>query len=123
VKNKEKLIPQLTKAKMTAKADEVKAIGKTLKESRVAKEKQLKVASTGSLPPHFATTRNISSLSYTHIIFSFAFLLSILLFRCSVHLYQIHWITIFKHLPLETSAIAKCFVYHNEQLQFRRRPQ
>jgi hypothetical protein len=70
VKNKEKLIPRLTKAKKTAKADEVKAIGKTLKESRVAKEKQLKVASTGSLPPHFATTCNISSWSCIHIIFS-----------------------------------------------------
>jgi hypothetical protein len=70
VKNKEKLIPRLTKAKITAKADEVKAIGKTLKESRVTKEKQLKVASTDSLPPHFANTCNISSLSYTHIIFS-----------------------------------------------------
>jgi hypothetical protein len=69
VKIKEKLMTRLTnaKAKTIAKADKVKAIEKTLKEFRVKKEKQLKVASTGSLPPHFATT---SSLICTHIIFS-----------------------------------------------------
>jgi len=67
-------------AKTTAKADEVKAIEKTLKESRVTKEKQLKVASTGSLPPNFATTFNISSLICIHIIFSiFIFTFNILI--------------------------------------------
>ncbi len=68
------------KAKTTAKADEVKAIEKTLKEFRIEKEKQLKVASTGSLPPHFATTFNISSLICIHIIFSiFIFSFNILI--------------------------------------------
>jgi hypothetical protein len=82
VENKEKLMTLLTNAKAntTAKADEVKAIEKTLKEFRVEKEKQLKVASTGSLPPHFATMFNISSLICIHIIFTiFIFTFNILI--------------------------------------------
>jgi hypothetical protein len=112
VRNEDKLTTFSINAKttVTAKADEVKAIGKTLKEFRVGTEKQLnkKIKAESPLPPHFATT----------ILF-----FSIFLFQFSTHLYQILRITILKHSPLEISAIAKCLVCHNRQLQSRRRPQ
>jgi hypothetical protein len=74
VRNEEKLMTLLinAKAKVTAKADKVKAIEKTLKEFRVEKEKQLdkkiETESPGTLPPHFATTFNSSIC--THITFT-----------------------------------------------------
>jgi hypothetical protein len=107
------------KAKVTAKADEVKALEKTLKEFRVEKEKQvdkkIEAESSVTLPPHFATTFNISILTFTIFIFTFN-----ILFQLPIHWYQI---TIFKHVPSEISAIAKCLVYHDRQFQLRRRPQ
>jgi hypothetical protein len=85
VKNKERLTTLLinAKAKVTAKADEVKALVKTLKEFRVEKEKQvdkmIKAESPVTLPPHFATTFNISILIRIHItilIFTFNIFIS-----------------------------------------------
>jgi hypothetical protein len=62
VRNEEKITK--TKAKMTAKVDEVKAIEKTLTEFTMEKVKQLdkKIGSESpvTLPLHFATTFNIS---------------------------------------------------------------
>jgi len=65
------------KAKVTAKADEVKAIGKTLQVVRVEKEKQvdkkIETEASVTLPPHFATTFNISILTFnisSHIFIS-----------------------------------------------------
>ncbi len=71
--NEEKLGTLLTntKAKVTAKVDKVKAIEKTLTGFRMQIEKQLdkKIGPEAlvTLPPHFATTFNISILIYTHI--------------------------------------------------------
>jgi hypothetical protein len=73
VKTEEKLV--------TAKADEVKtvkAIEKTLQVVRVEKEKQVdkktETEASVTLPPHFATTLNISILTFTIFIFIFAFI-------------------------------------------------
>jgi hypothetical protein len=83
VKNVEKLETLLksAKAKMTAKADEVKAIEKTLEEFRVEKEKQvdkrIKTEASVTLPPRFATTSNISILTFTIFIFTFNIFISI----------------------------------------------
>jgi len=74
-KTEEKLktLLKTAKVKVTAKADEVKAIEKTLQEFRVEKEKQvdkkIEAEASVTLPPHFATTFNISILTFT--IFSF----------------------------------------------------
>ncbi len=63
--NEEKLesLLKTTKAKMTAKADEVKAIERTLEEFRVEKEKQvdkkIETEASVTLPPHFATMFNV----------------------------------------------------------------
>jgi len=61
-------------AKIIAKADEVKAIEKTLEEFRVGKDKQIdrKIESEASitLPPPFATTFNIFILTLTILIFT-----------------------------------------------------
>jgi hypothetical protein len=79
VKNEGKLkaLLKTAKAKVTAKADEVKAIEKTLKEFRVEKEKQVdkKIEATSSviLPPHFATTFNIPILTFTIFLSIFLF--------------------------------------------------
>ena len=60
---------------MTAKTDEVKALGKTLKEFRAEKEKQvdrkIEAESPVTLPPHFATTFNNSILTFTIFFFTF----------------------------------------------------
>jgi len=77
VKNEEKLKTRFktAKAKVTAKADEVKAIEKTLKGFRVGKEKQvdkkIEAEAPVTLPPHFATTFNIAILTFTIFIFIF----------------------------------------------------
>jgi len=71
VNNEEKLesLLKTTKAKMTAKADEVKAIERTLEEFRVEKERpvneRIDTEASVTLPPHFATTSNISILTFT----------------------------------------------------------
>ncbi len=66
---------------MTAKADEVKALEKTLREFGVEKEKQVdkkvEAESPVTLPPHFATTFNISIFSFTIFIFTFNIFISI----------------------------------------------
>ncbi len=70
--NEEKLesLLKTTKAKMTAKADEVKAIERTLEEFRVENEKpvnkRIDTEESVTLPPHFATTSNISILTFTN---------------------------------------------------------
>jgi hypothetical protein len=75
VKTEKKLktLLKTAKAKVTAKADEVKAIEKTLKEFRVRTEKQvdkrIEAEASVTLPPHFATTFNISILTFTIFIF------------------------------------------------------
>ena len=65
---------------MTAKADEVKALEKTLKEFRVGKEKQvdkkLEAEPPVTLPPHLANTY-ISILTFTIFIFTFNIFISI----------------------------------------------
>jgi hypothetical protein len=70
VRNKEE--PTKTKAKITAKVNEVKAIERTMTGFRREIEKQLDIRirseSTTTLPPHFATTFNISVLIYSHLI-------------------------------------------------------
>ena len=82
VKNKRKLgtLSITAKAKLTAKADEVKALEKTLKEFRVEKEKQvdkkIEAEAPVTLPPHFATTY-ISILTFTIFIFTFNIFISI----------------------------------------------
>ena len=119
VKSKEKLKTTLktVEAKIIARADEVKAIEKTLEEFRVGKEKQIdkKIETKASitLPHPFATTFHIFILTFTILILFPIFLISI-------HLYQL---TMFKHLPLEISVIAKHLVYHDRQIQLRQRPQ
>jgi hypothetical protein len=71
-RNEEKLTK--TKAEMTAKVDEVKAIEKTQTGFRMEIEKQLdkKIGSESmvTLPPHFTTPLNIPVLIYMHIIFT-----------------------------------------------------
>ncbi len=76
MRNENKLVTFLTntKAKVTAKADEVKAIEKTLTGFRMEIEKQLD-QKTGSdspvtLPLHFTTPFNISVLICIHIRFT-----------------------------------------------------
>ncbi len=77
MKNEEKLrtLLKTAKAEVTAKVDEVEALEKTLKEFRVGKEKQvdkkIEAESSVTLPPHFATTFNISILTFTIFIFTF----------------------------------------------------
>jgi hypothetical protein len=72
VKSEEKLetLLKIAKAKVTAKADEVKAIEKTLEEFRVEKEKQvdkkIEIETSVTFPPHFATTSNISIFDIYH---------------------------------------------------------
>ncbi len=72
VRNEEK--PTKTKAKMTAKVNEVKAIERTMTGFRKEIEKQLdtriRSESMITLPPYFATTFYIPVLVYTHIIFT-----------------------------------------------------
>jgi hypothetical protein len=83
VKNKGKLRPLLktAKAKVTAKADEVETLEKTLKEVRIEKEKQvdkkIEAESPVTLPPHFATTFTISILTFSIFIFTFNIFISI----------------------------------------------
>ncbi len=83
VKNERKLrsLLKTAKAKVTAKADEVKTIEKTLKEFRVEKEKQvdkkIEAESSVTLPPHFATTFNISILTFTIFILTFKIFIAI----------------------------------------------
>jgi len=83
VKNKEKLetLLKTAKAKVTARADEVKAIEKTLEEFRVEKEKQvdkkIETETSVSLPPHLATTSNISILTFTICILIFNIFISV----------------------------------------------
>jgi hypothetical protein len=117
--------PTSTKAKMTAKVNEVKAIEGTMTGFRREMEKQLdtriRSESTITLPPHFATTFNIPNLIYIHIIFTIFIFKNFI--SISIQLYQILWITIFNHLPLETSAIANCVAYQDRQPQFRQSTQ
>jgi hypothetical protein len=83
VKNEEKLetLCKNAEAKVTAKADEVKAIEKTLKKFRVGKEKQvdkiIEAQASVTLPPHFATTFNIALLTFTIYILTFNIFISI----------------------------------------------
>ncbi len=67
-----------TKAKVKAKVDEVKTIEKTLTGFRMEIEKQLdkKIGPEApiTLPPHFATTFNISILICIHITFTISIL-------------------------------------------------
>jgi hypothetical protein len=118
VKSKEKLKTTLktVEAKIIARADEVKAIEKTLEEFRVGKEKQIdkKIETKASitLPHPFATTFHIFILTFTILILFPIFLISI-------HLYQL---TMFKYSPLEISVITKHFI-HGRQTQPRQRPQ
>ncbi len=83
MKNEGKLrtLLKTSKAEVTAKADKVKALEKTLKEFRVDKEKQIdkkiEAESSVTLPPHFATTCNISILTFTIFISTFNIFISI----------------------------------------------
>ena len=119
MKNKEKLETTLktAKAKMTARADEVKAIKKTLEEFRVGKDKQIdkKIETKASitLPHPFATTFHIFILTFNILILFPIFLIA-------THLYQL---TMFKYLPLEISVITRHLIYHSRQTQPRQRPQ
>jgi hypothetical protein len=94
VNNEKKLetLLRTAKAKVTAKADEVKAIGKTLKEFRVEKEKQvdkkIETKASVTLPPHFATMFNISILTFTILIFTFNIFISIFCPFVSDHHFQ-----------------------------------
>jgi hypothetical protein len=76
-----KTLLKTAKAEVTAKADEVKAIGKTLQVVRVEKEKQvdkkIEAEASVTLPPHFATTFNISILTFTIFIFTSHIFISI----------------------------------------------
>ncbi len=89
--NEKKLVTLLTntKAKVTAKADEGKAIEKTLTGFRMEIEKQLdkKIGSESlvTLPLHFATLFNIPVLiCITFTIFSFTFKIFISIFNSFV---------------------------------------
>jgi hypothetical protein len=94
VKNEGKLrtLVKTAIAKVTAKADEVKALEKTLKEFRVEKEKQIdkkiEAESSITLPPHFATTFNISILTCTIFIITFNIFISIFNPSVSDHHFQ-----------------------------------
>ncbi len=94
MKNRRKLktLLETAKAKVTAKADEVKAIAKTLEEFRVGKENQvdrkIEAESSFTLPPHFATTFNIYILTFTIFIFTFNIFSSILNPVVSDHHFQ-----------------------------------
>ena len=83
MKNKEKLETTLktAKAKMTARADEVKAIEKTLEEFGVEKDKQIgkriEIEASITLPPHLATTSNTSILTFTICILIFKIFISV----------------------------------------------
>jgi hypothetical protein len=94
VKNEEKLrtLVKTAIAKVTAKADEVKVLEKTLKEFRVEKEKQIdreiEAEPSITLPPHFATTFNISILTFTSFIFIFNIFISIFNPSVSDHHFQ-----------------------------------
>jgi len=96
VKNKEDLetILKTRKAKVTARADEVKAIEKTLEEFRVEKNKQIdkKIETEASitLPPHFATTFNIFILTFTIFILTY----NIFIFNPFVSAYHVQRFTI-----------------------------
>ena len=111
MKNEEKLetLLKTAKAKMTAKADKVKAIEKTLEEFRVGKEKQvdrkIEAEPSVTLPPHFATTSNISILTFTIFILTFNIFISIFNPVVSDHHFQTS--------TIGNSVIAKCLVYHN----------
>ena len=76
MKSKEKLETTLktVKAKMTARADEVKAIEKTLEEFRVGKDKpidkKIETEASITLPHPFATTFNIFILTFTILNFT-----------------------------------------------------
>ncbi len=82
MKNKRRLgtLSITAKAKVTAKADEVKALEKILKEFRVGKEKQvdkkIEAEAPVTLPPPFANTY-ISILTFTIFIFTFNIFISI----------------------------------------------
>jgi len=116
VKSKEKLETTLktVEAKIIARADEVKAIEKTLEEFRVGKEKQIdkKIETKASitLPHPFATTFHIFILTFNILILFPIFLISI-------HLYQF---TMFKYSHLEISVMAKHFI-HGRQTQPRQK--
>jgi len=73
-KKRETLV-KTAKANVTAKADEGKAIEKTLQVSRAEKEKQvdtkIEAKASVTLPPHFATTFNIPILTFS--IFTFTY--------------------------------------------------
>jgi hypothetical protein len=90
VRNENKLVTLLTntKAKVTAKADEVKAIEKTPTGFRMEIEKQLdkKIGSDSpvTLPLHFATPFNISVLICIHITFT----IFILTFNISISIFK-----------------------------------
>jgi len=76
VKSTEKLETTLktVKAKITARADEVKAIEKTLEEFGVEKDKQIdkriEIEASITLPPHLAITFNIPIFTFTIFIFT-----------------------------------------------------
>ncbi len=82
MKNERKLktLLKTAKAEVTAKADEVKALEKTLKEFGVEKEKpvdkKIVAGSSVTLPPHFATMFNISILTFTILILTFNIFIS-----------------------------------------------
>jgi hypothetical protein len=92
LKVKTETLLRIAKAKVTAKADEVKAIEKTLQEFRVEKEKQvdkkIEAKASVTLPPHFATTFNISILTFTILIFTFNIFISIFYPFVSDHHFQ-----------------------------------
>jgi hypothetical protein len=83
VKNEEKLraLIKTAKAKVIAKADEVKALEKTLKEFRVKKGKQvdkkIEAEASVTLPPHFANTFNTFILTFTIFTVTFNIFISI----------------------------------------------
>jgi hypothetical protein len=74
-KKKRETLVKTAKANVTAKADEGKAIEKTLQVFRAEKEKQvdtkIEARTSVTLPPHFATTFNILILTFT--IFTFTY--------------------------------------------------
>jgi hypothetical protein len=106
VKNEENLQTTIksVEAKIIARADEVKAIEKTLEEFRVGKEKQIdkKIETKASitLPHPFATTFHIFILTFTILILFPIFLISI----------QLYQLTMFKYSPLEISVMTKHFI-------------
>ena len=103
IKEKLKTTLKTVEAKIIARADEVKAIEKTLGEFRVGKEKQIdkKIETKASitLPHPFATTFHIFILTFTILMLFPIFL---------IHLYQL---TMFKYSPLEISVITKHFIH------------